>query len=78
MEYAELTEKIIGCAMKVHQALAPGFLSMILTPACLPAMHARSAAPFARVPAADNGASDQNPIQMQHLRPPASPAHRLP
>lgn len=29
MEDAELTEKIIGCAMKVHKAFGPGFLESV-------------------------------------------------
>jgi len=29
MKYAELTEKIIGCAMKVHSALGNGFQEVI-------------------------------------------------
>lgn len=35
MEKEDLTEKIIGCAMRVHRALGPGFLESVYQSALL-------------------------------------------
>lgn len=42
MEFEDLTEKIIGCAIEVHKTLGPGFIESIYEKALIEELHSNS------------------------------------